>query len=175
MAIEADFSLDDKVYDGNLRVSYADYSGLPPETRVIQIQISAPEFAHVADEIEARGKCQAAVRLFKRLCQQCKVLYGSVTVDYELESPEQLVNDPRSYAFSDFFIDGSYFWDVVNKVKEGGFNAYVEEMEGGLYVSMTKYFNPAKLDSGPERTKQSSRIARGVATTLSQRFGRQFY
>ena len=56
----------------------------------------------------------------------------------------EIIRDPRSLAFCNFFVKESMFDSVALKdaLGEAGDDAYVETTETGIYVSMAPEFNP---------------------------------
>ena len=87
-------------------------------------------------------------------------------MDYALETPEELVSDPRSYAFSDFYFDDGVFVgqrDEIVGVAEG---AFIGEVGQGSFVSCTRFFNPEGIDAKKPGSQISGRIGKIIGSAL---------
>jgi hypothetical protein len=96
-------------------------------------------------------------------------VYGAILVEYSLESPDELRQDPRSLAFQNFYLakraldDRS--WSMLQEIV--GDSVYRDVLPDGLYVSMTTYFNPeARGIASVEAQALSVKIAELLARSL---------
>lgn len=112
-----------------------------------------------------------AYSCFKLLAVGIESWYGSLCGEYSLEEPEELVRDPRSFAFSDCFLRRDRFApDALEAVRRiAGPESYIEEFgEAGLYVSMSPELNPEHRSlEVVESEDRSVRIARLLVQYLS--------
>ena len=159
-AVEARLNLAACGLDRESVFGYVDYSGLRPESRIVALSISAPEFAHIPNDRTAHMVASPAVELFLRLCTRLSPLYASLTVDYDLETPEQLEQDPRSYAFSDFYVDSDFLTGYKQELLSLVEGSFVEPVHNGIYISGTRYFNPDRKSLMPSSATASSQVAR---------------
>ncbi len=104
-------------------------------------EFCGPDWASKPGTVTLARRLAAA---FVRVAESIDCAYGAILVEYSLEGPEQLREDPRSYAFRNFYLSRQRLpADLVERVlalvpKE----AYVRELQRGLYVSMSGEFNP---------------------------------
>ncbi|MEM7130408.1 MAG: hypothetical protein AAF702_29050 [Chloroflexota bacterium] len=93
---------------------------------------------------------QAGKRTYIRLKSIIEIInpaYGSITIEWPLEVPADLKNDPRSLAFRDFYISESFMGaNTVTLLRNLFKGAYIEEMSHGLYISCTREFNPEGIE-----------------------------
>lgn len=107
-------------------------------------------------------------RRFAEVAARIPARYGAILVEYSLEEPAALRQDPRSLAFQNFFLSSA---GVERAVLEGvlriaGADAYVEEIDSvGVYVSMSAEFNP-------ENRSVPSEEAQGRSARISALIGR---
>jgi hypothetical protein len=93
-------------------------------------------------KLQALG--QQVFEAFVRTAQYANCVYGAILVEYELETPSELRHDSRSLAFRDFFLSrqnlpADIFAQALAQVP---LEAYTLEMSGGVYISMSREFNP---------------------------------
>jgi hypothetical protein len=111
-------------------------------------------------------------RVYERFVQVANVVacaYGAILVEYSLEEPEVLRQDPRSLGFRDFFLSAEHFnAEAVNAiVRLAGDAAYVERLNRGVYVSTSGEFNPeGKTLPSDDALERSVRIATVVGQAI---------
>jgi hypothetical protein len=80
---------------------------------------------------------------FLSLLAALRPAYAAITVEGALECPTDLRQDPRSLAFQDFFMSGSYLGaDNLQRIQKLFPSAYHEVVGDGIYISCYKGFNP---------------------------------
>lgn len=88
--------------------------------------------------------------------------YASLTVEYGLECPSDLDKHSKSYAFRDFYICSEFAGSsLTSKLKYLLSGAYQEPMSNGIYISTNRFFNPDRVQLGPD-----------ISAVLSCRIGR---
>jgi hypothetical protein len=103
-----------------------------------------------------------AYRAFKTIASGIDAAYGGICIEWPLEDLATLKRDPRSLAFQNFFISRAALGEraieeIVARVGQG---AHVEQVERGIYVSMTAEFNPEHRAVTPiEAQYRSVRVA----------------
>jgi hypothetical protein len=98
--------------------------------------------------------------------------YGAILVEYSLEEPEELRNDPRSLAFCDFYVGSASLEQtaVCEIVELAGKDSFVEFLADGVYVSMSRWFNPERRAVGAEESmERSARIGAIVGRAVRTR------
>lgn len=92
---------------------------------------------------------------FIHVAESIDCLYGAILVEYSLESPEELRHDPRTLAFQNFYLSRSRLPATLMSRLLAFVppEAYVREFDHGVYVSMSREFNP---------------LGRGIASELAQ-------
>jgi hypothetical protein len=94
----------------------------------------------------ARRARRAGRQVYQRLralVEATRPAYAAITVEFPLQCPTDLRRDPRSLAFRDFFVSGTYIGAPNLAVAKNLFaGAFVEPLTDGLYISCTKDFNP---------------------------------
>ncbi len=89
-------------------------------------------------------------------------VYGAILVEYSLEEPKKLRQDPRSLAFCDFFLSRERLENkaIEEALRLAGDEAYVESRATGVYISMSAELNPkGRLIPSPESQWRSARIS----------------
>lgn len=119
----------------------------------------------------ARSRLNALGRIvYRRFVEAAEALpckYGAILVEYSLEEPKALRDDPRSLAFRNFYLSHTMRRHLIDEVIAlAGSDAHVGELAHGVYVSMSAEFNPegADIDS-LESQARSVRIASLLAAT----------
>jgi hypothetical protein len=81
---------------------------------------------------------------FVEVADAIPCVYGAILVEYSLEEPEKLRQDPRSLAFRDFFLSRERLENkaIEEAIRLAGDEAYVESRASGVYISMNAEFNP---------------------------------
>ncbi len=118
----------------------------------------------------ARKLGQLAQRRFVALADALPSPYGAILVEYTLEEPQELVRDPRSLAFRNFFLDSEFFSAkaIAEISRIAGSDAYLEQCSRGLYISMSAEFNPDGKEVSPDALERSARISNVVGNELSR-------
>lgn len=133
------------------------------------------------DEFSGGGRASAPQanlsgrRIYERfleIADRIEPSYGAILVEYTLEEPDELVRDPRSLAFTDFYLSrkavgGAAIREVLDAAGAG---AYVEELRTGVYVSMHALFNPRheRLEADDAQWR-SARIGSIVGAAILER------
>jgi hypothetical protein len=96
--------------------------------------------------------------------------YGAILVEYSLEEPHELVSDPRSLAFRDFFLSSEFFSaKAIAEIRRiAGSRAYVEQRPRGVYISMSAEFNPDGKNVSPDALERSARISVVVGNEMTR-------
>lgn len=100
---------------------------------------------------------------FKFVSTQLEAKYGAVCIEYSLETPQELYEDPRSLAFRNFWLS-SYFVpsNMLRRIEGIMTGAYKEEWPNGIYYSVTPAFNPHRIglniEDSQERSLQVGRV-----------------
>jgi hypothetical protein len=86
-------------------------------------------------------------RVYQRFVEVADIIpcvYGAILVEYSLEEPKKLRQDPQSLAFCDFFLSRERLENraIEEAIRLAGNEAYVESCESGVYISMSAEFNP---------------------------------
>jgi hypothetical protein len=81
---------------------------------------------------------------FVEVADAIPCVYGAILVEYSLEEPEELRQDPQSLAFRNFFLSRERLENkaVEEAIRLAGDEAYVENRATGVYISMSAEFNP---------------------------------
>jgi len=81
---------------------------------------------------------------FVEVADTIPCMYGAILVEYSLEEPEKLRQDPRSLAFRDFFLSRERLENkaIEEAIRLAGDDAYIESRASGVYISMNAEFNP---------------------------------
>lgn len=85
--------------------------GVETSGSCVAIWTEGESLSHPADSFgnSSTGSMgRKAIAAFRDLVLALSPAYGAITVDYGLESPEDLMNDPRTYAFTDFYLDREF-------------------------------------------------------------------
>jgi hypothetical protein len=98
-------------------------------------------------------------------------VYGAILVEYSLESPDELRRDSRSLAFQNFYLAKRALdecsWSALHEIV--GDRVYLGALPGGVYISMTTYFNQeAKGIASVEAQALSVKIAELLARSLRE-------
>lgn len=101
---------------------------------------------------------------FVEVADAIPCVYGAILVEYSLEEPKKLRQDPQSLAFYDFFLSRERLENkaVEEAIRLAGDEAYVESRATGVYISMSAEFNPKgrsiPLLEAQERSVQISAV-----------------
>jgi hypothetical protein len=99
---------------------------------------------------------------FVEVADAIPCVYGAILVEYSLEEPKKLRQDPRSLAFCDFFLSRERLENkaIEEAIRLAGDDAYVESRATGVYISMNAEFNPkGRSIPSPESLWRSARIS----------------
>jgi hypothetical protein len=94
--------------------------------------------------------------------------YGAILVEYSLEEPDELLKDPRSLAFRNFYANSTGLRGnaIAEILKLAGPDCYVKSLDDGIYVSMSRHFNPERRSiPADEAMDRSARISAVVGRT----------
>jgi hypothetical protein len=87
-----------------------------------------------------------AYKSFVSLVQSLSPAYASITSEIGLDCPSDLLQDPRSYAFSDFYISESYIGSsALEKICKLYADSYIQRLANGIYISTYEFLNPDHL------------------------------
>lgn len=91
--------------------------------------------------------------------------FASITGSIPLQCPSDLRTDPKTDAFRDFYIGEQYLGiSKMLKVREIFHDAYIEDMQHGIYVSSSREFNPTNISmSYDEAFHRSIQVAKLIA------------
>jgi len=142
----------------------------PESTPVVHLFMSGATFSgNVSSSAEAEGL--SAFNRFIWLCTEVCPTYASITVEWELESPQELIQDPQSYGFQDFYLGADLGMSVLERSESIFEGAFVRRLEAGIYISSHKWFNPKRIQIH-ESEKRSCEIGRLLASHFrSAQFG----
>ena len=177
-SVVAEIDIIDPTKPGRLAhavLGYADDSGNPPHDRVVRIRCGGSDFTTGGKKPLALRQGRDAYIVFKNVIEATHPSYAAITVDYEMETPCELIVDSRSHAFRDFYIDSRLADSIslsrlLDKVQP---KPYVESMEEGIYVSSSGYFNPegVSIDSSGARISDFISIRLAEAFSVSSGHG----
>jgi hypothetical protein len=104
---------------------------------------------------------------FLRIAGAANCMYGAILVEYELETPSELRRDSRSLAFHDFFLSRKNLPPDVFAGAMAGVTAraYMRQISDGMYVSMSREFNP-------ERRQVETELAHQVSVRVAVAIGK---
>jgi hypothetical protein len=130
----------------------------PAGQRVVRLYAEGTEFTTGGKPARARSQWQSAWERFGELCSQVPVTYGALSIEFELESPAELLEDPGSVAFRDFFLSSTdYSPAFLSRVVAACRGASITGIGTGLLVRTTNLVASQALFS---RGDMSSEIAR---------------
>jgi len=103
-------------------------------------------------EEQARISGKKAYKRFLHLVKQLRPAYAAITVEWPLECPTDLRLDPRSLAFTNFFISSDYVGvSNLNSIRDLFTKAYIEPIANGLYISCWEFLNPDQKNDNSEK------------------------
>ena len=83
--------------------------------------------------------------------------YAAITVEWPLECPYDLHQDPRSLSFKDFYISQPFIGETeFGKIRQEFSTAYQEVVANGVYISGYKYLNPSGIEITPDGGERKS-------------------
>ncbi|MEL7063560.1 MAG: hypothetical protein AAFP00_07450 [Bacteroidota bacterium] len=94
-----------------------------------------------AEVTQTRKQATKLLELFKYICSSIDPSYATITTEYTLETPFELCQDDRSYAFKDFYLSSSYLkTEFLEKIRESArtANIFTEELQNG-FVFLTGF------------------------------------
>ncbi len=138
---------------------------------IIEIRTEGERFCGPPGGINVSGKVRR--RVYERFLYFAELLepaYGAIVVEYSLEEPAELLRDPRSLAFRNFYlskhrIDPEPIATVIQLV---GHDCYIERRRRGVYISTSRDFNPDRRSIDRiEAQKKSGQIANILARAVA--------
>lgn len=86
-----------------------------------------------------RERGAKALALFREMVSLLDPSYAAITVDYTLETPEQLRSDPRSLSFRDFYLSRQYLTPSVMTAFATNYSSFQQESidDGRLFLCST--------------------------------------
>ncbi len=153
---------------------YVIYTSISPEAAAVDrhpiaIWTEGWMFTKPLDSEYEKTTRTAGRRAYRRLLELIDIVrpsYAALTVENALECPTDLRRDPRTYAFTDFYISRSYIGaDNLRGIVRLFEEAYTEPTADGVYISCYQAFNPEgrKVDSAAASYK-STEVARLIAS-----------
>jgi hypothetical protein len=114
-----------------------------------------------------QGLGQQVSAAFMRIAESIDCLYGAILIEYRLETPEELRRDPRSLAFQDFYLSRRFLAPnvVSSALSVLPKQAFVRELERGVYVSMSREYNP-------ESRGLESEVAQSASADVARLIGK---
>jgi hypothetical protein len=111
-------------------------------------------------EATARREGRKAYKRFVELVQRLDPDYGSITVEWSLETPTQLAHTPVTRSFANCYLNHA----IVEGISIPP-TMYVEELSNGVYVSSDPAFHPTgKSVTYQEYKEFSTKIAANIAS-----------
>jgi hypothetical protein len=133
----------------------------PAGQRVVRLYAEGTEFTPGGKPARARRQWQSAWERFGELCSRVPVTYGALSVEFELESPAELLEDPGSVAFRDFFLSSTeYSPTFLSRVVAVCQGASITDIGTGLLIRTTNLDASQALFS---RANPSCHVARLIA------------
>lgn len=148
--------------DGELVPMILTYNGSsqPTRTHSLSVQTDGTIFSCIdpADRVNVQiQRGEYYYRLFLSITKLLQPLYSSITIEYPLESLDDLKTDPRSMAFCNFFVNSGLIGSrKTMTIAQEMSSAYVESLRGGVYYSVQFPFNPAGIHLDSELALQKS-------------------
>ncbi|RYG38722.1 hypothetical protein EON81_02870 [bacterium] len=104
----------------------------PSEQRTVHLFAGGDMFTTGGDPKAAHRQTARLQKLLHQLCARTRPTYAAITVDWPLETPDELRRDPNSMAFRDFYLDRSAF--PIDSIRREIQAKKVEEREEGFYI-----------------------------------------
>ena len=134
-----------------------------PPSPVVHLYMDGEAFWKEGVRSPARdGK--VALNRFAELCTKLRPTYAAIVQTYELDSPMWLVEHPKSHGFYDFYLGSDLPEKLIVQAKSLYQGAYISDMESGVYISTTKWFNPKAL--GIKAEDLSAELGRKIGHIL---------
>ncbi|MEO7720134.1 MAG: hypothetical protein ABIY70_28425 [Capsulimonas sp.] len=114
---------------------------------------------------QSRALSTSAYQRFIRIVEKLAPDYAAITLEWSLECPMDLQNDPNTPAFMDFylsscFFDASLITEVMNLCSHG----FIKPLSTGVYISNSGFFSPNPLEKSKEQIELSTKIGKLIAT-----------
>lgn len=155
------------VRSGMEKLSCFDYADTPINNKIVRLVTTGEDYTTGGDPKRGQKRGIRISQKFRRLCSRLAPTYAAITVEYPLETPEQLLQDASSYAFRNFYLGFADFSPrTVKAVRALLSDAYVEEMDAGVYFSSYSAFNEAGVNAGTA-SGNSSKVAALLAKDLT--------
>jgi len=133
-------------------------------TPVVSISMGGSAFEpHAGGSPDREGR--EAYARFLWLCEEAAPTYAAISVEWDLESPEELIEDPRSYAFHDFYLGDALGPLIHSQAISTNKDAFSQRTGGGLYISTNRWFNPKSIHTPSDSA--SGKVGRLLADQLS--------
>ena len=101
----------------------------------------------IDEAVAAKAVGMRLYERFRTLIGMLRPAYAAITHESPLECPADLRRDPRTLSFYDFYVSRTYLGrGNTERVKELFIDAYIEELDEGIYVSTWPEFNPAGIE-----------------------------
>lgn len=118
-------------------------------------------------EKKMRQSAKKVYRRFIKIIEMTNPSYASVTFEYDMECPSDLERDPKTIAFSDFYIDKDFIGhNNIEQIRSVYTKGFIEAVANGLYISCWR-FNPKgkKLDKSYHPSEEQKLVAKLIAQT----------
>ena len=118
---------------------------------------------------ERRGVGRKVYRHFLEVAERLPCAYAAITVESGLDDPATLRSGRASLAFQDFYVkrEGMTPSALSELIARASSVAYVEQLDDGLYVSMTDVLNPSHVGvPDAQRLTLSAELGRMVGMGL---------
>jgi hypothetical protein len=140
---------------------------------VMELRTEGEAFCGEPSRLKPRARAlgNIAYRKFVHFAGLLNPVYGAILVEYSLESPGELRRDSHSLAFQNFYLAKRALDErslsALHEILGG--RVYVGALPGGVYISMTTYFNQAaKGIASVEAQAISVKIAELLARSLRE-------
>ena len=155
------------VRNGVEKLSCFDYTDTPINRKIVRLVTTGEDYTTGGDPQRGQKRGIRISQKFKGLCSRLAPTYAAITVEYPLETPEQLLQGTGTHAFQDFYLG---FADVsprtVKAIRALLSDSYVEELETGLYFSSSWAFNEAGVNVKGSASWNASKVAALLAKEL---------
>jgi hypothetical protein len=163
-----------QVIPGVVGVTSRDEELITTDKGVLILRTEGDLFCGPTEDREQLWRLAAKVRArFIDVARQIDPVYGSILVESPLPTPSELVRDPTSLAFVDFYVSFAFAGRelAARIVREAGSDAHYSEHERGFYVAMTSVFGSQQGGvPATESQYRSLRISRLLAGAPGARF-----
>ena len=134
-----------------------------PPSPVVHVYMDGEAFWKEGVRSPHRDGLEAFNR-FTVLCSHLRPTYAAIIQTYELDSPMNLIEYPNSGGFFDFYLGADLPGKLVAQARSLYEGAYISDLESGIYISTTKWFNPESIEIKSE--KVSNELGRKIGNIL---------